>query len=230
VFLVEEGLEPIMQATCRDRNRLALQSEIIGASAAGVRNLLCLTGDHPKLGDHPQSKVVFDLDAVQLLDAATKLQNGTDLAGKALDGSPKFFLGAVVNPGADPLEPEIIKMEKKVNAGAQFFQTQAVYEPSKFEKFMEAVRYLKVPVLVGVVVLKSAGMAKYMNANVAGVFVPDSLIEELKKDPAKTKAGETGVEISAMFIKEVKGMCQGVHIMPLGWDNKVPAILDRAGL
>ncbi len=229
-LLIERGMEPILQMTCRDRNRLALQSDLLSAYGLGIENILCLTGDHPSLGDHPQAKGVFDLDSVQLLAAATKLQQGKDMAGNELEESPKFFLGAVVTPGADPLEPQIIKMEKKIEAGARFFQTQAVYDTEQFKEFMKKVSHFNVPVMAGIVILKSAGMANYMNANVAGVNVPQELIEELKKDKEKTKSGQTGVEIAIRIINEIKGCCQGVHLMALGWEDKLPAILDGAGL
>jgi 5,10-methylenetetrahydrofolate reductase len=229
-LLIEKGMEPVFQMTCRDRNRLALQSDLLSAYGLAVENVLCLTGDHVKLGDDPKAKAVFDLDAVQLLKAAQGLNEGKDMAGHDLEGKPNLFLGAVVNPGAYSLDAELIKMEKKIKAGARFFQTQAVYEPDKFANFMKAVSPFKVPVEVGIVVLKSVGMARYMNEHVSGVFVPEPLINELKKDKEKTKSGQTGIEISARLIKEMKDMCQGVHLMPLGWDDKVPAILDLAGL
>jgi len=226
-LLLERGLEPVFQITCRDRNRLALQSDLLSAAVFGIQNVLALTGDHPALGDHPAAKPVFDLDSMQLLEAIRGLQSGKDMAGKELKGSPKFCVGAVVNPGADPIEPEIIKMEKKINAGAQFFQTQAIYETHLFEKFLKASSHLKTTVIAGIVLLKSAGMAKYMNKNVAGVFVPDNLIEEI--DKAKDKSAKA-IEIAARLIKELKPMCQGVHIMPIGWDKKVPLVMDAAGL
>lgn len=229
-LLVERGLEPVLQMTCRDRNRLALQSDLLSAYGLGIKNVLCLTGDHQCLGDHPQAKGVFDLDSVQLLGAAALLQQGKDMAGKELDGAPKFFLGAVVTPGADPLEPQILKMEKKIEAGAKFFQTQAVYDTKQFREFMKKVSRFNVPVMAGIVILKSVGMANYMNANVAGVNVPQELIEELKKDKEKTKSGRTGVEIAIRIINEIKDCCQGVHMMTLGWEDKLPAILDGAGL
>ena len=230
-MLKDRGMEPVFQVTCRDRNRLALQSDILSAAGLGIENLLLLTGDHPKLGDHPGSKPVFDLDSVSLTHAVRQMESGVDLAGNKLHGDPpKFCKGAVVSPCAEPLEPQLMKMEKKINAGTEFFQTQAVYEPEKFARFMEKIKGWNVPVLVGIVILKSVGMAKFMNENVAGVFVPDPLIEELRKDKEKTKSGQTGVEIAARLIKEMKSMCQGVHIMPLGWDQHVPAILDAAGL
>jgi len=229
-LLIERGLEPIMQMTCRDRNRLALQSDLLSAYGLGIENVLCLTGDHQQLGDHPQAKDVFDLDSVQLLQAAKVLQEGKDMVGNELDGTPEFFLGAVVTPGADPLEPQIMKMEKKIKAGAQFFQTQAVYDTEKFKEFMKQALDFKVPIMAGIVILKSVGMARYMNANVAGVNVPDELIEELKKDKQKTKSGQTGVEIAVRIINEIKDCCQGIHLMALGWEDKIPAILDGAGL
>ncbi|MCJ7645421.1 methylenetetrahydrofolate reductase [bacterium] len=225
-LLIEKGIEPVFQITCRDRNRLALQSDILSGYVLGIRNLLILTGDHPKLGDDPRAKPVFDLDSVQLLEAVKKLQEGEDMAGNKLEGEPpKFFVGAVVNPGAEPIEPQIIKMEKKINAGAQFFQTQAVYEPDKFARFMEKVKGFGVPVLAGIVLLKSAGMARYMNKNVSGVHVPESMIEEMEK-VEKEKRGEKSVEIAARIIMELKGLCQGVHIMPLGWGDKVPKVME----
>lgn len=229
-LLIERKMEPVLQMTCRDRNRLALQSDLLSAYGLAVQNVLCLTGDHQKLGDHPEAKGVFDLDSVQLLSAAKTLQQGKDMAGHDLDGAPEFFLGAVVTPEAEPLELQIIKMKKKIEAGAQFFQTQAIYDTEKFKGFISHVSDFNVPILAGLVILKSVGMARFMNANVAGVNVPEELIEELKKDKEKTKSGQTGIEIAVRTIKEIRDYCQGVHLMPLGWDDKVPAILDGAGL
>jgi 5,10-methylenetetrahydrofolate reductase len=229
-LLIDRGMEPILQMTCRDRNRLALQSDLLSAYGLGVENVLCLTGDHQQLGDHPQAKEVFDLDSVQLLAAAKTLQQGKDMVGNELDGAPEFFLGAVVTPGADPLEPQILKMEKKIEAGAQFFQTQAVYDTEKFRAFIKEASSFNVPVMAGVVILKSVGMARYMNANVSGVNVPEELIEELKKDKEKTKSGRTGIKIAVRTINEIKNYCQGVHLMALGWEDKIPAILDGIGL
>ncbi len=226
-LLLDRGIEPVFQLTCRDRNRLALQSDLLSAAILGVENVLCLTGDFTTLGDHPEAKPVFDLDSVQLIITAKTLEGGFDMAGKPLEGNPKFFLGAVVNPGAAPLEPQLIKMEKKVKAGVRFFQTQAVYEPDKFAAFIEKVKHLNVPVMAGVVLLKSAGMAKFMNANVAGVSVPEALIDRMQKSTDKAK---TSIEITVELIKELKGLCQGIHIMPLGWAEKIPEILEKAGI
>ncbi|MDD3905404.1 MAG: methylenetetrahydrofolate reductase [Candidatus Omnitrophica bacterium] len=226
-LLKDMAIEPILQMTCRDRNRLALQSDLLSAGALGIENVLILTGDYPTLGDHPEAKPVFDLDSVELIQAAKTLEGGKDMKGNALKGAPEFCIGAVVNPGADPLEPEIIKMEKKVEAGAQFFQTQAVYDIDLFKRFLDASKHIKIPVLAGIVILKSAGMAKYMNKNVAGVFVPDALINEM--ETTKDKSAKS-IEIAARLIRDLKPLCRGIHIMPIGWDKKVPAILDAAGL
>ena len=227
--LKDEGLTPIYQLTCRDRNRIALQSDLLSAAMFGIENLLLLTGDHTKLGDHPQAKPVFDLDSVSLIHAVTKLEEGVDLGGNELIGEPpKFAKGAVVSPCSDSIDAQLAKMERKVMAGADYFQTQAVFEPEKFIKFMEKAKQFGKPVQVGIIIPKSAGMAKFMNNNVAGIHVPDEMIEELKKDKEKTKAGITGVEIAARIIKECKPYCQGVHIMALGWESKVPDLLKLA--
>ncbi|MDQ7778093.1 MAG: methylenetetrahydrofolate reductase [Planctomycetota bacterium] len=224
IRLKERGLEPIMQMTCRDRNRISLQSELLNASVFGIENMLCLTGDHQVLGDHHTAKGVFDMDSVQLIHAAKLLTTGVDLAGGKLDGAPSFFIGGVVSPGIEPLELQILKLEKKVNAGAQFIQTQAVFEPAKFIAFIEKVKHIKVPILAGIIILKSVGMARFMNKNVAGVFVPDPLIDEVKKAPDKEKKG---VEIAVRIIREIRSHCAGVHIMPLGWGHLVPAIIQQ---
>ena len=226
-LLQEKGLEPIFQMTCRDRNRLALQADLLSAAVLGIKNVLALTGDYASLGDHPQAKPVFDLDSVSLIRVIKKLEAGTDMVGNALSGRPKFFVGAVVNPGGNPVEAQIIKMEKKIRAGASFFQTQAIYDIGAFEKFMKRVAHFKVPVLAGIIPLKSAGMARFMNKNVAGIFIPEPLIHKMAKAEDRVKAS---VEIAADLIKELKGMCQGVHIMPIGWESKVPAVLDAANL
>jgi len=228
-MLHQRGIEPVFQITCRDRNRIALQSDLLSAAVLGIENVLCLTGDYVTLGDHPMAKPVFDLDSVSLLRAVGALEEGHDLAGKPLQGTPTFFPGAVVSPCARPLGPQIAKMEKKVEAGARFFQTQAVYDPAQFEAFVREVEHLNVPILVGIILLKSAGMARFMTNNVAGVTVPDPLIEEIggaSKPDRPTKS----VEIAARLIREMKDMCQGVHIMTLGWEQYVPQLLGEAGL
>jgi len=228
-MLKNAGLTPIYQATCRDRNRLALQSDLLGAAALGIENILCLTGDHTKMGDHPGAKPVFDLDSVSLLYTASQLEKGVDLAGNPLVGEPpKFAKGAVVSPISDSVDAQLAKMERKVMAGADYFQTQAVFEPEKFIKFMEKAKQFGKPVQLGVIIPKSVGMCKFMNNNVAGVHVPDYMLDELRADKEKTKAGITGVEIAARIIKECKPYCQGVHIMALGWEAKVPDLLKLA--
>ncbi len=231
VKLKEAGLTPIFQMTCRDRNRIALQSDLLSAAALGIDNILCLTGDHTKMGDHPGAKPVFDLDSVSLLHTVCQLEKGLDLAGNELVGEPpKFAKGAVVSPCSESVDAQLAKMERKVMAGAEYFQTQAVYEPEKFIAFMEKAKQFGKPVQLGIVIPKSAGMAKFMNKNVAGIHIPDEMIEELAADKEKAKLGITGVEIAARIIRECKPYCQGVHIMALGWEAKVPEILKLAGL
>ena len=227
--LVERGLEPVYQLTCRDRNRLALQSDLLSAWVLGIENVLCLTGDHPNLGDHIQAKPVYDLDSVQLLKVASTLNQGKDMTGHELEGKPDLFSGAVVTPGSDPLEPQIIKMQKKIDAGARFFQTQAVFDPERFETFINQAQTFKVPIMAGVIVLKSPAMARFMNQNVAGVSVPDNLVAEME-DVDREDRKKKAVEITARIIREVKPLCQGVHIMALGWEELVPDIIQQAGL
>ena len=229
-LLKEKGLDAVFQVTCRDRNRLALQSDLLSAHVLGIENVLALTGDLPVLGDQPQAKPVYDLDSVQLLWAISRLNEGYDMVGNELQGKTNFFAGAVVTPGADTeakRELQLIKMEKKIACGAKFFQTQAVYDIDSFAEFMKEVARFNIPVLAGVIPLKSAGMARFMNKNVAGVFVPEALIDRMVKAEDRTT---TGIEIAASLIKELKDICQGVHIMAIGWEKKVPAILDAAGL
>ena len=226
-LLKERGHEPIFQVTCRDRNRLALQSDLLSAAILGIENVLLLTGDHTTLGDHPQAKPVFDLGSIQLIKATKGLMNGKDMVGNDLKGKPDFCIGAVVNPGADPIEPEIMKMEKKVAAGVDFFQTQAVYDIDQFKRFIDMAKGIKTVIMAGIVLLKSAGMARYMNKNVSGVLVPDNLIKEMEETKNKS---EKSIEIAARLIKELKTLCRGIHIMPIGWDKKVPLVLDAANL
>lgn len=229
-LLLQEGLDPILQVTCRDRNRLAIQSDLLSAHVLGIRNVLCLTGDYPTLGDHPDAKAVYDLDSVQLAWTIKRMNEGYDIAGNQLQGKTDFFIGAVVTPITDTeaaLELQLIKMEKKIEAGVRFFQTQAVYDVDAFAKFMKRAEKFGVPVLAGIIPLKSVGMARYMNKNVAGVFVPEHLIQELQK---AEKPAQKGIEIAARLIREVKDLCQGVHIMAIGWEKKVPEIVELAGL
>jgi methylenetetrahydrofolate reductase (NADPH) len=229
-LLTDHAIDPIFQLTCRDRNRLALQSDLLSAWVLGIKNVLALTGDHPTLGDHPEAMPVFDLDSVSLLRVIGRLNDGFDMAGNQLRGAPHFFPGAVVNPGADTeaaFEMQIIKMEKKIEAGAKFFQTQGIFDLDLFERFMKRVEGFKIPVLGGIILLKSAGMARFMNKNVAGVFVPDPLIREMEETKDKVR---TSVRIAASLINGLKDLCQGVHIMAIGWEKKIPLVLDEAGL
>jgi methylenetetrahydrofolate reductase (NADPH) len=229
-LIKEKGLDPIFQMTCRDRNRLALQSDLLSAHVLGIENVLALTGDLPSLGDQPQAKPVYDLDSVQLLWTIQRLNEGFDINGNELQGKTNFFAGAVVTPEADTeakRELQFYKMEKKIANGARFFQTQAIYDIETFSRFMKRVEGFKIPVLAGIIPLKSAAMARFMNKNVAGVFVPDELIDKMAKAEDKTAAG---IEIAADLMKSLKGVCQGVHLMAIGWEKKVPAILDAAGL
>ncbi len=231
VMLKNAGLTPILQLTCRDRNRIALQSELLGAAALGIDNILCLTGDHTTLGDHKGAKPVFDLDSVSLLHTVCQLEKGVDLGGNALVGeAPKFAKGAVVSPCSDSVDAQLAKMERKVMAGAEYFQTQAVFDSEKFISFMEKAKQFGKPVQLGVIIPKSAGMAKFMNNNVAGVHVPQWMIDELAADKEKAKAGITGVELAAKVIRECHPYCQGLHIMALGWEAKVPELLKLAGI
>jgi len=232
ILIKERGGEPILQMTCRDRNRLALQADILFAYTRGIRNVLCLTGDSIPVGDHKEAKGVFDLDSVQLLNMIRILESGKDLGGNDLDGAVEFCAGAIVTPEARPIEPQLIKFEKKIAAGAEFFQTQAVYDLDNLKRFMEfARRYENVKILAGIVLLASAGMARYMNQNVPGIFVPQDLIDELA-GAEKGKALQTGIQIAGRLIRTIKeeSICDGVHIMAIGREGVVPDILAAAGL
>ena len=231
-LLVKElGGEVILQMTCRDRNRLALQADLLFASYQGVQNVLCLTGDSVMLGDHKEAKSVFDLDSSQLLKTVRTLEKGKDLGGNDLDGAVSFCAGAIVTPEADPLEPQLIKFEKKIEAGAEFIQTQAVYDLDKFKEFMDYARQFKTKILAGIILLTSAPMARFMNKNIAGVFVPQDLVDELASAP-KGQALTKGIEIAGRMIKRIheEKMCDGVHIMAIGKEEKVPDIMAAAGL
>jgi 5,10-methylenetetrahydrofolate reductase len=231
-LLVKElGGEVILQMTCRDRNRLALQADLMFASYMGVQNVLCLTGDSVMLGDHKEAKSVFDLDSSQLLETVRTLEKGKDLGGNELDGTVSFCAGAIVTPEADPLEPQLIKFEKKIESGAEFIQTQAVYDLDKFKEFMLYARQFKTKILAGIILLTSAPMARFMNKNIAGVFVPQGLIDEMASAP-KGQALTKGIEIAGRMIKRIhdEKMCDGVHIMAIGKEEKVPDIMAAAGL
>lgn len=227
-LLYELGHDPVMQLTCRDRNRIAMQSDLMGAHMLGIRNILCLTGDYPTVGDHKEAKPVYDLDSVQVMQMVQGLNNGRDLAGHKLDGSTSFTIGAAVTPEADPLGPMLAKFEVKVKAGAQFFQTQAIYNPDQFASFMKAVRPFKVKVLAGILVLRNYKMAEFMNANIPGVSVPKEMIDELKA--AGDKAEDIGVDIAVRTIKAVRSHCDGVHIMAIKATHRLADIITKAEL
>jgi methylenetetrahydrofolate reductase (NADPH) len=229
VGLKARGIEPIYQLTCRDRNRIALQSDLLTAYSLGIDNVLLLTGDHIQLGDHKEAKPVFDLDSVQLIKMAVGLREGHDITGNAIENPPDMAFGAVVNPNFEPMELQLLKMKKKIDAGAEFFQTQAVYDPALFERFMQKAGKLGRPIQVGVVVLKSPQMGRFMNANVSGIQVPQAWIDEIGS-VEKTDRKKKAAEMTGRFLRQIKSMVQGVHIMPLGWTDVVPAILEEAGL
>jgi methylenetetrahydrofolate reductase (NADPH) len=231
LLVKEMGGEPILQMTCRDRNRLALQAELLFASSRGIHNVLCLTGDSVMLGDHKEAKAVFDLDSSQLLAAIRTLEKGKDLGGNELDGSPSLCAGAIVTPEANPIEPQLIKFEKKIEAGAEFIQTQAVFDLDKFKTFMEYARQFPVKIIVGIILLTSAPMARFMNKNIAGVNVPQPLIDEMASAP-KGGVLAKGIEIAGRMIKQIhtENICDGVHIMAIGKEELVPEIMTAADL
>jgi 5,10-methylenetetrahydrofolate reductase len=221
-LLVEQGYEPVLQMTCRDRNRMALQSDLLGAAALGIENLLLLTGDHPKFGDHAAARPVFDLDSVQLLQAVQGLIGGLDMAGKKLVAAPTFFAGAAVAPAAQPQALVLKKYAKKISCGARFFQTQAVFQRQQLQSFMAEAATFQVPVILGVLLLKSAKMAHFLNHNIPGVQVPQDLIQRLDEslDPL-----QTGVQIAREMVDWARQCCQGVHLMTFGQEELIPQIL-----
>jgi 5,10-methylenetetrahydrofolate reductase len=236
-FMIQErvGLETVYQVTCRDRNRLALQSDILAAGALGIKNILALTGDHTMLGDNPQAKPVFDLDACQLIYMIRRMEEGVDLAGNTINKPPRFVVGTAVNPGADPLEPEILKLEKKISLGIDFVQTQAVFDIEVAKKFLNSVSHIKVPILIGVCALRSVAMAEWMRQKCPGIAIPDEIVRRLKT--AKERGGKEAVmqeniEIFGEFIKELKKTTHaaGCHVMAVGFEWVVPEIIKRAGI
>lgn len=230
-LLKDIGLEPVIQMTGRDRNRIAIEGEMLSAGVFGIENLLALTGDHTSVGDHPQAKPVFDLDSVSILKTASTLNGGVDSVGLELKGNTNFFLGACVTPEYAPIEVQLLKMQKKINAGAKFFQTQAVYDIEHMRKFRELTKDMDCKILAGIVPLKSPGMARFMTANVPGIFVPDDQIERLKA-AGKGNYVQEGIKMAGEFIRQLReeNLCDGVHIMAIGAEENVPKILDEAGL
>lgn len=226
-LLKQQGAEPILQITTRDRNRIALQADLLGAYALGVENVVFMGGDPPSAGDHPDAKPVFDVFSSMMLKAARAMENGHDMAGNKLHGNPAFCLGAVCNPGAENLDDELRRMEEKLEAGARFFQTQAIFEPDGFERFVRATEGLDAVLLAGVIPLKSVKMARYMNTRVPGIHVPDALIKKIS-DADDHRAVSVGVASS--IIEKVRGMCRGLHLMAIGWEDVIPDIIDKAGI
>ena len=234
LFLIQEGLEPNYQMVCRDRNRLAMQSDILGAYAHGIRNILCLSGDHCKFGDHPQARGVFDIDSMQLIAMVKKMRDeGKFLSGAELDEAPKMFIGAAANPFADPFEWRVYRLAKKIKAGVDFIQTQCIYNMDKFKKWIQQANDMglteKVYILAGVTPMKSVGMAKYMKSKVPGMDVPDEVIKRLE-GVEKKKQGDEGIKMACEQIEEFKNMkgVAGVHLMAIEWEHMVPEITERA--
>jgi 5,10-methylenetetrahydrofolate reductase len=228
-LLKTKGMEVIYNLSCSARNRLALQSELLNASALGVTNILLLHGEHPSIGDHFEAQPVFDLDIMGLLGAAKRLQEGYDLMGNDLLGKPRFCVGTLVNASSKGhvLDLELMDMEKKIRLGVDFFVTNPIYDAGVFETFAKKVAHFKVPIIAGITLLKSVGMARYVNKHVEGAFIPDTIIDQLMKGADKQK---TSVEIAGHLIHELKPLCQGIQIIPIGWENQIPALLDQAGL
>ena len=228
-LLKAKGMEVIFNLSCSDRNRLALQSELLSASALGLTNVLILQGDHPSIGDHFEAQPVFDLDVIGLLGATKRLQEGYDLMGNDLQGKPQFCVGTYVNAAAKGhvLDLEIMDMEKKIRSGADFFFTHSVYDVSLFEAFVKKVAHFKVPIIVGITLLKSVGMARYINKHVEGASIPDPIIDRLMKASDKQQAS---IEIAGDLMESLRPLCQGVQIVPIGWENLIPALLDHVGL
>ena len=230
LLIKEAGGDPILQMTCRDRNRLALGSELLFASSRGIHNILCLTGDSILLGDQPQAKQVFDLDSVQLIRMVKEFGAGRDPGGNTLDGPVDFCVGACVTPEADPIEPQLLKFEKKVDAGAEFFQTQAIFDLDNLRRFMDYARRFPVKILAGIVLITSVGMANYMNNNVPGILVPQVLMDEMAS-VSKGDRLKKGIEIASRIIRAIKEeeICDGVHIMAIGREEVAPDIIRLAG-
>lgn len=234
IKIIQLGMEPIIQMVTRDRNRIALQSDLIGAAALGVKNVLCLTGDHQSFGNHPSSKNVFDIDSIQLIKMFKDMRDEHKFqCGEEMKYPPEIFIGAAANPFADPFDFRPIRLAKKVNAGVDFIQTQLIYNIEKFKEYMKKVREMdlhkKVYILAGVGPIKSLGMAKYMQKNVAGMDVPDKILEKLKKSK---DAKEEGINICVDIIQEIKEIegVSGVHIMAIAWEEAVPVIVEKTGL
>lgn len=227
--LKEAGVETIFELSCSHRNRLALQSELLGASLLGLENAFLRQGESPAIGDHYEAKPVFDLDGIGLLEVAKGLEEGHDLMGNGLKGKPRFFVGSPIQIRSEhrDFDVELREMERKIGLGAKFFVTTAIYDPRLFEAFLKRAASLHVPVLASLPLLKSAGMARYMNKHVEGAVIPEPVIERLMKAPDKQKAS---VQIARETIRELRALCQGVRLIPMGWESLIPLVLDQGGL
>ncbi len=228
LLVKERGGEPILQMTCRDRNRMALHADLLLAHSRGIHNVLSLTGDSIDVGDHPEVKPVFDVESVQLIRLIRMMESGKDAAGNELKGEPEFCAGASVHPAADFIEPQLIKFEKKVAAGAEFFQTQGIFELGSLRRFMQYASQFEVKILAGIIVMSSAGMARYMNKSVPGIIVPREVIDELAT-AEKGKGLQKGIEIAVRLIRGIidENLCHGVHIMAVGNEGIVPEIIEQ---
>jgi methylenetetrahydrofolate reductase (NADPH) len=229
-LLLDRGIESIVQVTSRDRNRIAVQSDLLGAAALGLRNFVFMGGDSPAVGDHPDAKPVFDLTASGLLAAAEALRNGRDQAGNVLTGTPEMFLGATANPGAAKFEAEVENTRRKIDAGARLLQTQAIYHGDQLKRFIDAVKPDGVAVLAGIIPLKSEKSGPWLNANLPGVIVPPDMLAAMEQAAQAGVTRERGVELAARVVREMRGICQGVHVMAIGWEAEVPEILRAAGV
>src|SRR5689334_8563967 len=227
-LLLDRGIESIVQVTSRDRNRIAVQSDLLGAAALGLRNFVFMGGDSPAGGDHPDAKAVFDLTASGLLAAAEALRNGRDYAGNALTGTPELFLGATANPGAPKFEAEVENTRRKIDAGAKLLQTQAIYHTDQIKRFIDAVKPDGVAVLAGVIPLKSEKSGPWLNANLPGVVVPQDMLDAMEQAASAGVARERGIELAAQVVSEMRSICQGVHVMAIGLEAEVPEILRMA--
>ena len=229
-FLMRRGVEPIVQFTSRDKNRIAIQSSLLGAGALGVPNVMFMGGDPPKIGDHPDTKPVFDLYTNQMIEAAAALKNGKDYGGNPIKGNPEFLIGSVFNPGADDIDGEVENTKRKIDAGAQFFQTQAIYDIEPFVEFMKKLDKPDIPVLAGIIPIKSVKMATYMNERVPGIDIPEAMIQRIADAAKKDNVIEESLDIAAETIDELRNLCKGIHIMAIGWEKHIPAMLDGSGL
>lgn len=233
---IEEGLEPVIQMTCRDRNRIAIQSDLLGAASLGIKNVLCLTGDFQKFGNHPEAKPVFGIDSIQLVSAADRMKKGYFISGDPIKTPPDLFIGAAANPFADPLEFRILRLAKKIKAGAQFIQTQPVFDLDRFNEWMKGVisagLHKQIAILAGVMPVKSEKALLYMKNDVPGIKIPDELIYRMKNAGSKDKKRVEGVKIASEIIKKLRKITgvKGIHLMPLMWEKITPHLMEESGL